>query len=252
MRTARDPELPAHDRSSGARARLRSDAGFTIIEVLVAVLVLTLGIVALFGNFTGAQTLGTSAEAHQTAVALAEGQLERVRGLKWNELALKEEPARSEETSNPTHHEVTPTSTTCAGNGPSTETEHCYEWKWEAPAASEPLVLLTSSQVTEGREGIGADPRTVNVRATTATSSGTRLTYQIYTFVTWAYEGCAAAACKGAEDLKRVLVAVTGTHLNTPVTLVSLVSDREQAGNPVSPSTKCEKEGGGETACLTQ
>ena len=222
---------------------VRSRDGFTIIEVLVAALVLTIGIVSLLASFSSSQKLGTSAEAHQTAVGLAEGELERLRGLKWTTIALSAEPTRSSETGNPTHYEVSPTTAKCAGNGPTEE--RCFEWNWSETAISEPLVVESGGAITE-------DPRTVNITVTTATGAPTRMTFYLYSFVTWANDsGCATSICKGNEDSKRVLVAVTGSHLNKPVSVLSLINDREPKENPLK-GRRCEEESGTQVECVYQ
>ena len=216
----------------------------------MATLVLTIGIVALFANYTSSQKLGTSAESHQTAVAIAEGELEHLHGLKWGEIAMTSEPTRSSESGNPTNYEVSPETTACAGNGPSEKAEqqeHCYEWNWSETTTREPLVISAEGAI-KGTE----DPKTVT-ETTTAGGASTRLTFSVYSFITWANDSsCTAAACKGEEDTKRIIIAVTGSNLNKPVTLVSLINDAQPATNPVSSSTKCEEESGTKTTCFTQ
>ncbi len=233
----------ARPSARAVRRRARSPSGFTVVEVLVATLILTIGIVSLLASFTSSQNLGTSAEAHQSAVALAEGELERVRGLKWTEIALTAEPTRSSLETNPTYYEVSPTTAKCPGNG-ATEAP-CYEWNWSNTAISEPLVVQAGGAVAE-------NPKSVTVASTTAKGSGTRLTFSVYTFVTWANDSsCAVSACKGSEDTKRILVAVTGSDLNKPVTVVSLVNDREPRENPLK-GHRCEEENGTLVECVSQ
>jgi Tfp pilus assembly protein PilV len=222
----------------------RSDDGFTIVEVLVASLVLTIGIVAMFSNFTSGQKLGNSAEAHQSAVAVAEGELERIRTLPWKEMAMHEIPARSSETTNPTHNEVSPATATCTSmGGGKKELENCFEWK---SGTKEPMVYDTTNAESKIK-----DPETVKV-ASVVKGATTRLTFKVYRFITWVTDKeCKVATCEGQRDSKRVTVAVTGSNLNKPVYVMSIVNDRELAGTNPLAKVKCEEEAV-EVECISQ
>lgn len=256
---------PRHERSrrpafvSTARARLlaRASAGFTIIEVLVATLILTIGIVALITSFTSSQKIGSSAEAHQTAVALAESELERLHGLEWKYLGLStaEVPTRATGTelteNNPTYFQVSPTTTTCTGKA--TLETNCYQWNWSESSATEPLV--TPITAASGEETNYPNPRSVIVPVTSVHGAATSLAFQIYRYITWVNysEGskCTGTECSGT-DPKRIVVAVTGSNLNRPVSLVTIVSNRETEKTPFKGLTepKCEEESGTKPACL--
>ena len=222
-----------------------SESGFTIVEVLVAALVLTIGIVAVFGTFQSSQRLGTSAETHQTAAALGEGELERIRALSWTSLGLTARPTQTSTTdkNDPTYYEQ-PAGEKCTSQGPTST--NCYRWNWEGEASTaEPLVIAGGADSTE-------DPQTIT---TTAVAGGkaTRLTFKIYRFITWATDGsCTVAACSGEKDTKRVLVAVTGTDLNRPLVFITLISDRELGEKDALKGLKCESTSGTEVECVNQ
>lgn len=230
------------------RLRARATAGFTIVEVLVATLVLTIGIVAMFSNFTSSQKLGTSAEVHQAAAAVAEGELERLRGLKWSELALTEAriPTRVTESSSPSYWEVSPSTTACAGQGPSGQTTHCFQWEITETSAKEPMVIEAGAEATY------ANPHVVT---TTATLGGgaTRLSFEISRFITWVSdkEGCTATTCEGTGDDKRIVLGVTGTHLDKPLYFTTIVTNRELGESDPLKGQKCT-EGAAETECVDQ
>jgi prepilin-type N-terminal cleavage/methylation domain-containing protein len=244
------PRIKRPTRQAAARVRARISArdGFTIIEVLVASLVMTVGIVAMFRNFTSGEKLGNSAEAHQAAVAVAEGELERIRNLQWSQIGMHTIPARSAESTNPTFYEVSPATTKCTNmgkgaNGTEKELANCYEWKWTEPATREPMVA-------EGEESY-ENPNTVKVTGVVKGAT-TRLTFKVYRFITWVTDSeCKVTSCLGEMDSKRVVVAVTGNYLDKPVVLVSVLSDRELSGkNPLS-SIECEEEKV-KVACVSQ
>jgi Tfp pilus assembly protein PilV len=250
---AAQPEHSGHRAAAAARVARRSD-GFTLVEVLVATLVLTVGIIAMFSNFSSSQKLGNSAEAHQAAVAVADGELERLRGLKWTELGLEESkiPARSTEltTASPAYWEVSPATTTCPGQGPSAQQTNCYEWSQEA-TVREPIVILKAESTKEE-----SDPKTATTTATLG-GSATRLTFQVYRFVTWVSDkqGCTASKCEGEGDDKRLVVAVTGSNLDKPLYLSSVLSDREVGSSDPVKGLKCEEEVGKtikDVECVTQ
>ncbi len=249
------PPRPSDSRARSALAALKrhsaARSGFTVIEVLVATLILTIGIVGLITSFTSSQALGTSAEAHQTAAALAEAELERLHALSWEYLGLTsaEIPTRSSASgAEPTLYEVSPSTETCTGKA-ALET-NCYEWNWNETAAHEPIAILTTAA-----SGEYENPRTLTVPVTTGSGAGTSLSFKIYRFITWVSyaEGssCTASEC-ASSDPKRIVVAVTGSNLRKPVVLVTVVSNRETEKTPFknSSSLKCEEEGGTTTSCL--
>lgn len=69
-------------------ASLRADAGFGLVEGLVASLVLVIGIGAAITVFVSSGHAGATAERHQAAVALAQEELERIRSLPYTEIGL--------------------------------------------------------------------------------------------------------------------------------------------------------------------
>jgi len=232
---------------SRERGRARSESGFALVEVLVSILVLTVGIVGLIGTLESSRHLGTNAEAHQTAVAAAEQELERIRSLPWERVALyKEEPTQTSttNTNDPTYFEKAKTAT-CEGKAKE-ETE-CYEWNWESGGASEPLVTQTT-YTTEP-----ANPKTLETTAT-ATGGATRLTFHIYRFITWVYDkACTEHATKCASpDAKRVLIAVTGSNIKVPVTLVTILNPVPSGPEDPIKGAECESSGGEKGKCEVQ
>jgi len=86
---------------SNIAARLREDSGFTIIEVLVAALILTLASAALFGVLAAGARNGARAKATQIALDRAQQEMEKLHSLDYEELALRTAPLHSTSPLNP-------------------------------------------------------------------------------------------------------------------------------------------------------
>ena len=69
-------------------SRLRRDDGFMLIELLIAMAVLTIGILALVGAFSSGYSSLNRASSTSTASVLADSQMERYRALLYNEIQL--------------------------------------------------------------------------------------------------------------------------------------------------------------------
>lgn len=82
-------------------SRFRQEQGFTIIEVLVAALILTLASAALFGVLAAATRNGARAKSTQIALNRAQQELEKLHSLSYEELALTITPAHSTNNLNP-------------------------------------------------------------------------------------------------------------------------------------------------------
>ena len=70
------------------RARLRSERGFGLIELLIAMVMLNVGILAIAASFNaGIVSLNRSSKI-STALTLADSQMELYRALTWSAIAL--------------------------------------------------------------------------------------------------------------------------------------------------------------------
>ena len=68
--------------------RLRSEAGFGLIELLMAMVILNIGILAIVAAFSSSQLALTRASKISTASALADSQMELFRAIKYDAIAL--------------------------------------------------------------------------------------------------------------------------------------------------------------------
>jgi len=77
-------------RPAGSRAltRPRGQAGLSLVEILIAVSILALGIVAIAGIFPASSGIISQAGRETTAIQVAQGQLERLSREPWASVAL--------------------------------------------------------------------------------------------------------------------------------------------------------------------
>ena len=75
---------------------VRSEDGFTIVETVVAAILLAIGAIAVLGAFDGARRATFRAEQSQVASDIAQRELEALRAKPYTQLALTSAPATSE------------------------------------------------------------------------------------------------------------------------------------------------------------
>jgi prepilin-type N-terminal cleavage/methylation domain-containing protein len=216
---------PAPVRPRALLRRLASDeSGFTLVELLSAMLVVSIGVIALLMTFDTSRNLVSFSEAKETAVHVAEQELERLEAIPYgqlelaapgpqdcspspcaspNELAFYVGPTgwyRWDQTPTPTEAKPAPR---CAASG-----------SLAAPITNcERLVIDDVSEAVDAQAG--AVPATRDPITTPTPSGGARLTLELQRFVTWADDDCARTApgavnplCSVGQDYKRITVAV--------------------------------------------
>ena len=213
-------------------ARARSEAGFTTIELLLAMIICSVGVISLVGTFDVSRRVTSHSEMKEAASHIAEQKMEELRALDYGELALTGNPVPSSSTDpdDPAYY-VSGTS---------------YRWNQKSDAPSghtEPLVI----DAADGK-----------VAASEETWSDGRITGRVSRYVT-----CAAATadeCDQGPDTsatKRITVAVTVDNSlgpKKPILLSTLVGNPETANgegsNPLdSPNTTCTDDDGNVVDC---
>ena len=92
-------------RAGALLARLRGEeAGMTLVEVLVAVIVLLIGILPTVKVFNDSRDQNATGEHHEIALLQAEQALEEMRGLPYNHLAMNAGRLRPGRRSAVRHH----------------------------------------------------------------------------------------------------------------------------------------------------
>ncbi|MFL5846978.1 MAG: type II secretion system protein [Solirubrobacteraceae bacterium] len=216
-------------------AERRGERGFTVVELLVAILVL--GFVALAaGAVLASGTRNASkSETRQNLAHRAQQEVERIASLDYDTIGHPAAPASgSTNTSSPLYWYSTSTG----------------KYRWDRAAAgattAEPLVI-------DAANGI--------VPVQSAWSDGTA-SGKLFVFVTWVADGKCGTGCPSTKNYKRVTVAVTvdsGAEAAAPVFVSSIVADPHAlpAGkivngnaNPLAdPNITCKDASGATVAC---
>jgi prepilin-type N-terminal cleavage/methylation domain-containing protein len=185
----------------------RGEDGFTLIEVLIAVAIMSFGVAATMRVFGAAGRTTVRAQQHEIAVQQAQAELDRLGALSYGELALMSAPVAS---SDPTHP-----GSKVSGSTFAVRTD-----------LSEALVLAPGPGATAKVE---PGPQAFAV----GTAGGTTLG-KLYRYVTWRDESCPLNLCDGAQNTKRLIVAVTidilsGSAAAAPVWVSTIVVDPNTA-----------------------
>jgi type II secretory pathway pseudopilin PulG len=168
------------------------EAGLTIVEVVVAALVVAMGAAATFG-LLGAATKNTQrAKATQVALNRAQKEIETLRSLQNEQLALTATPGHASSSLNPNYR---------VNNG-------TYATVRNPPSAYEDMVVNGGSLYGGGFVAGGiVNPGPVPFSSGDVKGS-------IYRYVVWRDDAsCPAATCPGTQDYKQIVVAV---KLDTP------------------------------------
>jgi prepilin-type N-terminal cleavage/methylation domain-containing protein len=213
-----------------------AEAGFTLVEVLVAILLLGLSALSLGMVLASATRYSGSSETRQDLAHRAQQEVERLSALSFDRLALTAAPATSTNPGDPRYWYI----------GTSTS----YRWDRTAAGAStaEPVVV----DATNGTVG--------NV---TTWSSG-RSSGSLYAFITWVHDTKCGSGCPASQNYKRITVAATlsgGGELVEPVFVSTVVADPHAlpAGkiingnaNPLSdPTITCNDAAGNTVSCTS-
>lgn len=158
------------------RPRTR-EAGFTIVEVLVAIFILVIGALATFGLLTDAIRNTQRAKATQVALDRAQQEIETLRGLPYQQLAMTATPVA---VTNP----LSPNYRVSGGT---------FAVVREPPSSYYSMVV----SAVEGKVSPGPEPF----------SSGD-VSGKIYRYVVWRKDERCGAACSGEQNFKQVVIAV--------------------------------------------
>jgi type II secretory pathway pseudopilin PulG len=191
-----------------------SEQGMTLIEVQVALFILTIGVVGTLSLFTVAKAASMNAQRHEVAVHQAQKEMEYLRSLSYEQLELTGPPQPADRLENdPTKIGYTDGSSFVvrSANG--------------GAAVVEQLVL--PDPAPDGALSPAPTPFSVGDMG---------ISGKVYRFVTWRPEDCGldvggVQICPGDHDTKRLVVAVTiddtggGSALSKPVWMTSITVD---------------------------
>jgi prepilin-type N-terminal cleavage/methylation domain-containing protein len=91
-------------RARAIRRRLASQSGFSLIELLVAILLTTVGVMAIVSTFDYSRKLVTTAEKNEVIAHKAEAEMEKVLAIQYDKIALTAAPSASTNPDNPDYY----------------------------------------------------------------------------------------------------------------------------------------------------
>jgi type II secretory pathway pseudopilin PulG len=158
----------------------RGEAGLTIIEVVVAAVVLAVGAMATFGILASAAKNAQRAKASQVSLDLAQEEMERLRAIPYDNLAISGTPTPSASTLSPDSRVLGET----------------FALKRSPVGEYGPLVIAETG-FSPKSEFFSGNPNAGGVTGT------------IYRYVVWRNDSsCSEVDCPGTHDYKQIVVAV--------------------------------------------
>lgn len=172
-------------------ARLENEDGFTLIEVLVAAILLVVGLFSLLATLDQSRKLGDVSQHQSAASHFAEQELENWLARPYNEVALTGDPNAAP--ANPKAGTWTSIASSTLPTSPNNETNIANE------------VICPTGQPATATCPLGG---TVDPISTWNDDTGLLRGY-VYRFVTWVDDAyCSPANCPGTTDYKRITIAV--------------------------------------------
>jgi prepilin-type N-terminal cleavage/methylation domain-containing protein len=219
--------------------KLSDQSGFTIVEVLVAALVLAVGVAGLIGAFDSARKLTLLSERRTAMAHRAQLELERLQSYPFSQLAMASQPSHSGEKSNPDYYVNYNSPVKCT----EVESYGCFAWDTEKTGEEEALIkggkecistaekecgwVAASPTGRKCSEKVGACVWLSESQCTkNETACDGLLEAKVYDFVTWYTDG----GTKKEKAAKRLTVVVTGkvpggNHEPAPVRISTLVTE---------------------------
>jgi Tfp pilus assembly protein PilV len=176
-------------------ARLSGEGGVTIVEVLVAALILTIGFLGVVGAFNSGRKLSLLSERRTEMSHRAQLELERLQAKPYSELEMSSAPSHSSETSNPDYYVKSGTTPEYQYGTSSSETEK--------------LVVATTS--TSGMISPSPSGRECSSYIGACEWKDGQFSGKVYDFISWHTDGNCGSSCPSSSNYKRLTVAVTLT-----------------------------------------
>jgi prepilin-type N-terminal cleavage/methylation domain-containing protein len=210
--------------SSAPALSFRGEHGFTLVEVLAAVALISIGVAATVRIFGASSRSLLRSQRIEIGVQQGQAELERLRTLPYGALALIAPPSTSSDPKDPGSR-VEGTSLRIRQN------------------LTEPFVTTPG-----GDEAAAVDPAPKDF---SVGLGGATVTGHLYRYVTWRDEPCPLALCPGGENTKRITVAVTidpdpSGFRRPPLWLSTVVVDPD-AAPPGAQAPPAGGPGGGDT-----
>lgn len=226
--------------AASLRARLRRSDGFTLVELLVSITVLTVGILSLTTVLSSSNASSGVAERQQAEVNRAQREIERIASIPYSQIALTSAPTNVANSRDPNYY-VTSTGGSCPS----------YQWNQavgqiQGPTNTDPLVINGCGGVSGGTVQSGAQ----------AWSDSAGHSGSIEDFITWVTDTKCAPGCPATNDFKRITVAITNGQgaPYKPILISATIADPHANGgtNPVgNPGVNCTDSQGQTISCTS-
>ncbi len=183
---------------------LREEHGYTLVEIMIAMALMSVGVAATLRVFGASGRTAQAAQRDNVATQKAQAAVDLLSTTPYNKLGLTSAPASSADPLDPGYR-VSGTALTVK------------------PGLTETFVLWSDP----GQAGATVSPAAEAFTVGTGTSA---ISGHIYRYVTWRDESCPTGICDGAQNTKRITVAVTisgnGTiPAGTPIWVSKVVPD---------------------------
>jgi hypothetical protein len=163
----------------------RGEQGLTIIEVVVAAVVLAMGAMATFGILASAAKNAQRAKASQVSLDLAQEEMERLRAIPYDDLAVSSLPVPSSSSLNPNYR--------VQGSTFALQ---------RTPVGEYGPLVVGEAGFSPKSEFVSGSPKAGGVTGT------------VYRYVVWRNDdSCPEADCPGTQDYKQIVVAVQPKQL---------------------------------------
>jgi prepilin-type N-terminal cleavage/methylation domain-containing protein len=163
--------------------RLRAEAGFTLVEILAAMTLMSVGVGATLRVFGSSGRTAQAAQRDQVATHKAQATIDQLGTTPYNQLGLTAAPSTSTDPLNP-------------GNRVSGITLAVK------PGLAETFVFASDPGQAGAAVSPAPEPFTVG-------SGDSAISGSVHRFVTWRDESCPTGLCDGSQNSKRLTVAVT-------------------------------------------
>lgn len=191
----------------------RGEQGQSLVEVVVAAVILLIGIGATFQALDLGRRLGLDAQRSEQGVSIAQREIERLRAVPYDELGLKTLPVSSSDPASPDFFVRT------AGGVQTLLIRNNYRdpGNTSSPAGVSP----TGEELVTSAAGQLTGPERFESGATAGV---------VHRYVTWRDERCPQSRCDGTHDSKRITVAIrldrpNGRGPAKPLWISSVVTD---------------------------
>jgi prepilin-type N-terminal cleavage/methylation domain-containing protein len=174
--------------AADARRRARDDAGFTLVELLVSIVILTVGVLSLMTVLASSNAATGTSESQQAEIHRAQKEIERIQALPYNQIALTSAPTPSANTHDPNYY--VSGSASCPN----------YQWNQATGATN------TDALVINGCNSVSGGTITAGPQAW-SDSSGRSGNFDDY--ITWVTDNKCSPGCPASNDFKRITVAIT-------------------------------------------